>query len=142
MDVYKLLDQLAGYLTDNGLSNGSAKLYMAAVRSFLQYCDVDIIPAKFKHRVNMPKERKEDEYALDAKEIRSILQGIYNRRLKAFCLVMASCGCRPVEGLAIRYKDIDFSVEPAKIYLQAKYSKNKLPREIYISSEATTELKK
>ena len=44
---------------------------------------------------------------------------------------------RPVEGLAIRYKDIDFSVKPAKLYMQAKYSKNKLPREIYITAEGT-----
>lgn len=91
--------------------------------------------------MTVPKDRKEDEYPLDASEVRQILLGITNRRLKAYCLMLASGGMRPVEGLAIRVKDVDFTTKPTKLYMQAKYSKNKLPREVYVSDEATEALK-
>lgn len=137
VDVYRLLDGFISYMTKQGLGVSTIKLAIAAARSYLQMYDIEITPGKFKHKVTMPKERKEDEYALDIKEIRTILTAINNRRLKAFCMVLASGGMRPVEALAIQVKNIDFKAKPTKIYMKAEYSKNKLPREIYITSEAT-----
>lgn len=141
IDVYRFLDEFVTFLSKGGLSPGSVKLFVAAIRSFLAYNGIDIIPSRFKARVTVPKDRKEDEYPLDSSEVRQILLGITNRRLKAYCLMLASGGMRPVEGLAIRVKDVDFTTKPTKLYMQAKYSKNKLPREVYISDEATEALK-
>jgi integrase len=124
-------------MTKQELGVSTIRLAVAASRSYFQKYDIDIISGKFKHKVTMPIDRKEDEYALGIEEIRRIITSINNRRLKAFRLILASAGMRPVEGLAIRYKDIDFSIEPTKLYMQAKYSKNKLPREIYITAEGT-----
>jgi hypothetical protein len=54
---------------------------------------------------------------------------------------LASGGMRAVEGLAIRIKDIDFSVNPTKIRIRKEYTKTRVSRDIYISNEATHYLK-
>jgi hypothetical protein len=61
--------------------------------------------------------------------------------LKTYLLVLASGGMRAVEALAIRLKDIDFTVRPTKIRIRKEYSKTKTARDIYISDEATQYLK-
>jgi integrase len=89
----------------------------------------------------MPKLYREDEEPLDASDIRMILLACSNRRLKSYLLVLASGGLRAVEGLAIRIKDIDFSVNPTKIYIRKEYTKTRVARSIYVSDEATHSLK-
>ena len=89
----------------------------------------------------MPKSYREDEEPLDTPDIRKILLACNNRRLKTYLLVLASGGMRAVEGLAIRIKDIDFSVNPTKIHIRKEYTKTRVARDIYISDEATLYLK-
>jgi integrase len=138
-----LLDSFISYLqTSNATQRpSSVKLYMAIIRSYFAYNDVDVIPSKFKRRVKMPKSYREDEEPLDASDIRNILLACNNRRLKTYLLVLASGGMRAVEGLAIRIKDIDFSVSPTKIHIRKEYAKTRVARDIYISNEATHYLK-
>jgi integrase len=114
---------------------------MASIRSYFAYNDIDVIPSKFKRKVKMPKSYREDEEPLDASDIRKILLACSNRRLKAYLLILASGGMRTVEGLAIRIKDLDFSVNPTKIHIRKEYAKTRVARDIYISSEATHYLK-
>lgn len=130
-------------LEDTGarkLSTGSIWLYVTAVRSYLAYCDIDIIPAKFKRRVKLPKHYRQDEQAIDASDIRRILLSCSNRRLKSYLLVLASGGMRAVEALAIRNCDLDFSV-PTTIHIRKEYAKTRVARDVYISEEATKFLK-
>jgi integrase len=143
LDIYLILDEFVSYLVDKtlNLTSASIKLYIAAVRSYLAYHDIDIIPSKFRRKVKMPKMHREDEEPLDASDIRKILLSCNNRRLKAYLLVLASAGMRAVEALAIRLKDIDFTVSPTKIHIRKEYSKTKTARDIYISDEATQYLK-
>jgi hypothetical protein len=44
---------------------------------------------------------------------------------------------RATEGLAVRLRDIDFSVNPTKIHIRKEYAKTRVSRDIYISDEAT-----
>jgi integrase len=143
LDVYVLLDGFVSYLADATLklTSGSIKLYLAAVRSYLAYYDVDIIPSKFKRKVKVPKLYREDEEPLDASDIRKILLSCNNRRLKTYLLALASGGMRATECLAIRLKDVDFSVSPTKIHIRKEYAKTRVARDIYISDEATQYLK-
>jgi integrase len=143
LDMYTLLDEFVSYLMKDvpNLTSNSIKLYMAAMRSYLAYYDIDVIPSKFRRKVKMPKLYREDEEPLDASDIRKILLSCNNRRLKAYLLVLASGGMRAVEALAIRLKDIDFTVSPTKIHIRKEYSKTKTVRDIYISDEATQYLK-
>jgi integrase len=127
--------------TNPDLTPNSMKCYMVSIKSYLAYHDIDIIPSKFKRKVKMPKVYREDEEPLDVSDIRKILLACNNRRLKAYLLVLASGGMRAVEGLAIRLKDIDFSISPTKIRIRKEYAKTNVARDIYISDEATHYLK-
>jgi hypothetical protein len=48
---------------------------------------------------------------------------------------------RANEGLAIRYRDIDFNVSPTRVHIRKEFTKTKVARDIYISDEATMFLK-
>jgi integrase len=143
INVYTLLDEFVSYLltVDANLTPSSIKLYVAVIRSYLAYHDIDVVPSKFKRKVKMPKAYREDEEALDASDIRKILLSCNNRRLKTYLLLLASGGMRAIEGLAIRIKDTDFSVNPTKIHIRREYAKTRIGRDIYISDEATQCLK-
>ncbi|MFL6431494.1 MAG: tyrosine-type recombinase/integrase [Nitrososphaeraceae archaeon] len=143
LDIYVILDEFVSYLVNevSNITSSSIKLYMTAIRSYLAYYDIDIIPSKFRRKVKMPKMYREDEEPLDVSDIRKILLSCNNRRLKTYLLVLASGGMRAVEGLAIRLKDIDFTVSLTKIHIRKEYSKTKTARDIYISDEATQYLR-
>jgi integrase len=143
IDLYEMLEGFVLYMTSTNpdLTPNSMKVYMASIRSYLAYYAIDVVPSRFKRRVKMPKVCREDEEPLDASDIRNILLVCNNRRLKAYLLVLASGGMRAVEGLAIRQKDIDFSVNPTKVHIRKEYTKTGVARDIYISNEATHYLK-
>lgn len=88
----------------------------------------------------MPKLQIEDEIPLDAGDIRKLLLACSNRRLKTYLLVLVSGGMRATEALAIRLKDLDFTVEPTKVHIRKEFSKTKTARDIYISQEASQHL--
>ena len=139
INVYELLDSFVSHVlaTKPEIAPKSLHLYIAALRSYFAYYDIDVIPSKFRRKVKMPKFYREDEEAIDAQDIRNILLVCNNRRLKAYLLVLASGGMRAVEGLAIRLKDIDFSVSPTKIHIRKEYAKTRVSRDVYISDETT-----
>jgi integrase len=122
------------------LSVNSIILNLTAVRSYLGYYDIDVIPSKFRRRVKMPRLLREDEEPLDAKDIRKILLACNNRRLKTFILTLASGGMRTKEALAIRLKDLDFTSSPTKVHIRKEFSKTRVARDIYISDETTQQL--
>jgi integrase len=115
INLYELFDAFIDFLGSTGLSVSSIRFYVGALRSYLAYHDLDVIPSKFKRKVRMPKLYREDEQPIDAEDIRKILLACNNRRLKSYLLVLASGGMRAVEALAIRVKDCNFSVGPTKI---------------------------
>jgi hypothetical protein len=58
IDVYTLLDHFVSYLVskhNKKLSPNSISLYVAAIRSYLLYHNIDIVVSKFKRRVKLPK---------------------------------------------------------------------------------------
>src|SRR5215469_3190976 len=140
-NVYQLLSRFVVYETKLTSSAGTIKLNLEAVKSYLQFHDIIIIPVKFKNQVTIPKILQEEKTAIDANDIRKLLLACDIRRLKTYLLLLASGGMRPVEGLAIRICDIDFSVNPTKIHIRAEFVKTRVARDIYISDEATKRLR-
>lgn len=141
LDVYRFFDSYVSYLMtpDFKLKPASIENYVYCAKSYLAFNDVDISNARFKSKVTLPANRKEDEYPIDISEARLILSNATNRRLRSMLFFLGSTGTRPTEACAIRYQDIDYST--GKVYMQAKYSKNKLPREVYLTKEAIAEMK-
>ncbi len=156
INVYTLLDKFVEYLqqTNNNnniirRSNGngdltalSIKLYVTTARSYFAYSGIDVIPSKFKYMVKMPRIYREDELAIDAKDIRQILLACNNRRLKAYLLCLASSGCRAVELLSLRLKDVNFSTNPTTLHIRKEFAKTGSARDVYISDEASNFLQK
>jgi integrase len=89
----------------------------------------------------LPKAARKDEEAIDASDIRKILLACNNCRLKAYLLVLASGGMRAVEALAIRYRDVNFTINPTRVRIRKEFAKTRVSRDIYISDEATVFLK-
>jgi integrase len=143
INVYELLNDFISYLLTikSTLSNKTVTLYLATMRSYFAYNDIDVVPYKFKRKVKVPKIYREDEEPIDASDVRKILLSCNNRRLKSYLLVLASGGMRAREACAIRLCDIDFSINPTKIHIRKEYAKTRVAREVYISDEATRFLK-
>jgi integrase len=140
-DVYDLLDQFVNYLQNIKISQLSVHQYLTGIKSFFLYNDIDIVSSKFKRRVTMPKNVQEEEQAIDQDDIRNILLKCDNRRLKPYLLVLASSGVRAKEACAIRLRDLDFQSNPTGLHVRGEYTKTKVSRDIYISTEATRYLK-
>jgi len=129
------------FLLNENLSPNSISIYVTAVKSYFAYYDIDIVSSKFKKKVRLPKNHREDEEPLDASDIRKILLSCNNRRLKPFLLVLASGAMRGMEAASLRIKDTDFSVVPTKVHIRKEYAKTRVGRDVYISNEATESLK-
>ncbi len=140
LNVYELLDSFISTQMSK-LSPRTTRLNLAVMKSYFGYHDIDIIPSRFQKKVTVPKIHKEKEQPIDASDIRKILLVCNNRRLKTYVLILASGGMRAVEALAIRIRDIDYSVSPTKIHIRKEYAKIRVARDIYISDEATQYLK-
>jgi integrase len=146
IDVYLVLRKFVNYLSIREFSNmklspATVSLYVAGVRSYLEYHDIDITQSKFKKRVPMPKKYYENREGIDAEDIRTLLLACTNTRLKVFILVLASSGMRANEALSLRNCDVDFSQSPTKIHLRPQITKTRQGNDVYISDEASTQLK-
>ncbi|HEY6949522.1 MAG TPA: site-specific integrase [Nitrososphaeraceae archaeon] len=114
---------------------------MAGVRSYIEYCDIELSDKQFKKRVKLPKKRYEDVEGIDSDDIINLLVNCNNDRLKVFILVLASSGMRANEALLLRKSDLDFSVSPVKVHLRSKNTKTGQGIDVYISDEAAAKLK-
>jgi integrase len=124
------------------LSPATISLYVAGVRSYLEHHDIDISPSKLKKRVTMPKNYRDSKVPIDMEDIKTLLLDCTNTRLKVFILVLASSGMRANEALSLRIRDVDFDNKPTKVHIRAEITKTRQGRDVYISDEATKELKK
>ena len=136
IDLYKFLDGFVSFESTGSLAVKSRIIHLGAVKSYLSYHDIDIIPSKFKNRVTSPGLYREDEEALLVEDIRKILLACNKRRLEPFLMLLESSGSRAVEGLSIILRDVDFSTSPAKIHIRKQYSKTKVARDSFITDEA------
>jgi len=142
INTYELLDQFVSYLTNNGVTIVSLKVYVSAVKSYFEYFDIDIVPSKFRRRVKVPKYFPDPEEPLTLTDIRELLEFNSNHRLRTFILLLVSTGLRAMEGASLRLMDVDFNVNPTRITVRREYSKTKRSRTIYCSDEATKHLHK
>jgi integrase len=141
IDLYKFLDGLVSFESKRGLAVKTRIIHLGAVKSFLAYHDIDIIPSKFKNRVTPPRLYREDEEAQSVEDIRKIFLACNKRRLKPYLLLLKSSGPRAFEGLSIILKEVDFSTSPVKIHIRKQYSKTKVARDSFITDEAAECLK-
>jgi integrase len=110
-------------------------------KNFLEYCDVDISPRKFKLKVKLPKVVRKKKEALSKEDVIEILNICDNIRLRTYIMLLAVTGMRAVEALSIRIKDLDFDSNPTRVFLRGEYTKTKVDRTIFLTEEVTQQLK-
>lgn len=141
VNVYEIFRKFNSYI-ESSIKPNSIGVYNAVIRSYLDYFDIEISQRKFKRKVRPPRKIKIEPYPLEKHQIREILRNCHNRRLRPFLFILASAATREEEVLAIRKQDIDFKVRPTTIRLRGEFTKTRTDRYIFISDEATEELKK
>ncbi|MGH9923807.1 MAG: tyrosine-type recombinase/integrase, partial [Nitrososphaeraceae archaeon] len=142
INTYELLDQFVSYLSKKNIAVRSVTLYIAAVRSYLEFSDIDIVPNRFRRRVKMPKFYPDPEEPLSLSDIRDLLEYCKIDRLRTYIILLTSSGLRAIEAASLRLMDVDFTTSPTKITVRREFSKTKRSRTIYCSDEATTHLQK
>jgi integrase len=142
LNSYEILDNFVSYLTLKEIATVSLRIYVGAVRSYLEFHDIDIVPSKFRRRVKLPKFYFDSQEPLSLTDIRDLLEFCSNTRLRTFILLLTSTGLRATEAAALRIMDIDFTTNPTKINVRKEYTKTKRGRTIYCSDEATKHIHK
>jgi hypothetical protein len=87
INLYEMLEGFVSYMTSTNpdLTPNSMKVYVASIRSYLAYYDIDVIPSKFKRKVRMPKVYREDEEPLDASDGLPLIASLYPSAFSSLC---------------------------------------------------------
>jgi integrase len=141
LDQYSVLNGYAAYLRNCNITTSTLKQRVITVKNFLEYCDVDITPRKFKLKVKLPKVVRKKKEALSKEDTIDILNICDNIRLRTYVMLLAATGMRAVEALSIRIKDLDFDSNPGKVFVRGEYTKTKVDRIVFLTEEVTQQLK-
>jgi integrase len=142
VDVYDLLSGFVLYLRkERSVSSLTIKLYMNAVRSFLETYDVEISARKFKLKVKMPRVIQTEKEALQKNDIQTILNACHNMKLKTYVLFLAATGCRAEEALSIRLCDLNFTRDPPTVFIRGEFTKTKRDRTVPLTQELAYQIK-
>jgi integrase len=128
-------------LRNCNITTTTLKQRVVTVKNFLEYCDVDISPRKFKLKVKLPKAIMKKKEALSKEDVIDILNICDNIRLRTYVMLLTATGMRATEALSIRIKDLDFDSNPAKIFVRGEYTKTKVDRIVFLTEEVTRQLK-
>jgi integrase len=115
------------------------KQWVVTVKNFLEYCDVEISPRKFKLKVKMPKIIKQSKEALSKEDIITILNACTSIKLKTYVMCLATTGSRAQEALSIRLCDL--SLDKSKMCIRGEYTKTKTDRHTFLTSEMVEQIK-
>jgi integrase len=140
LDHYSVLSKYSAYLKSCNNATSTIKGRVVTVKNFLEYCDIDVSPRKFKIKVRLPKSIKRDKETISKEDVIDILNQCSDFRLKTYVMLLAATGMRAVEALHIRIKDIDFDNKPAKIFVRGENTKTKTDRTVFLTEETAKQL--
>jgi integrase len=81
-DAYDLLNAYAAYSRNSDISALTLKQRVVTVKNFLEYCDIDISPRRFKLKVKLPRVVRKKKEALSKEDVIDILNLCDNIRLE------------------------------------------------------------
>jgi integrase len=138
---YDILNGYAAYLTNRNVSALTLKQHVVTVKNFFEYCDIDVIPRRFKLKVKLPKVVIKRKEALSKEDIVELLNVCDNIRLRTYVMLLAATGMRAVEALSTRITDLDMDSNPAKLFVRGEYTKTKVDRVLFLTDEVSQQLK-
>jgi len=117
------------------------QLYFGYLKSYLRKChNIKLDGQDIKDFVTFPKNRKATRQPLKLEQLKLIVDEASPRR-RALYYVLVSSGMRLGEGLSLTRRSFHFESNPVKVDIEAEYTKTKIERSTYISSEAVEKLK-
>lgn len=140
-DPYSVLGAYSAYLRNCSISTITIKQRVVTVKNFLEYCDIDVSPRRFKIKVRLSKAVRRNKEALSKEDVIDILNQCSDIRLKTYVLLLAATGMRALEALHVRVKDIDFESKPARLFVRGENTKTKTDRTVFLTEEAANQLK-
>jgi integrase len=143
VNAYDMLGKYVVYLknSNTSISPITLKNYIITIKNFLEYCDIDISPRRFKLKVRLPKVVRKNKEALSKEDVIDILNACSDIRLKTYVMFLAAGGFRAVEALSIRIKDLDLESKPARVFVRGEYTKTKTDRVVFLTEEVTQQLR-
>jgi integrase len=145
VNIYDLLSAYVSHLinmtdnTDHSISNLTIKQRVVTSKNFLEYHDIEISPRKFKLKVKTHKVINRHKEPLSKEDVVKILENCTSIKVKTYVLFLAATGTRAIEACSIRLMDIDF--EKCKVHIRGEYTKTKVDRSVYLTSELVNQLK-
>ena len=143
LDPYEILNDYCFYLQNtHKLSSSTFRDKIITTKTFLEYNDVELSPKKFKLKVRFPRIVFRNKEAIDKKDIIKILNSISELRLKTYVMLLASTGLRATEALSIRIKDLNLDSNSfANLTIKGEYTKTRVDRFVFLTSEMTDQMK-
>lgn len=78
---------------------------------------------------------------MDKEDIIDIINACSGLRLKTYVMLLAASALRASGALSIRICDVEFDAHPVKVFIRGEYTKTKLDRFVYLTGEASKQLK-
>jgi integrase len=101
LDPYDIINRYAAYLRNCNINTSTLTQRVVTVKNFLEYCDVDISPRKFKLKVKLLETVRKNKEALSKEDITeiglTILNSCANIRIRTYVMLLAASGMRAVE---------------------------------------------
>ena len=97
LDPYDIINRYAAYLRNCNINTSTLTQRVVTVKNFLEYCDVDISPRKFKLKVKLPETVRKNKEALSKEDITEILNSCANIRIRTYVMLLAASGMPAVE---------------------------------------------
>ncbi len=140
IDLLKIFKEFVVYMDKTSRSPRTIHNALSVSKGYLRHMGIKIDSEDLKHFVKVPKIVKIREIPLD-KEIITRLLSNSKPKLHLAILVATSTGMRIGEIVQLKISDIDFTLNPVKVYLRASTTKTRQSRECFLTSEAVNVLK-
>ena len=128
------LNWIQGYVDEHdSITFASLQGYLGHIRKYLKYWRIHI---DFKDEIEMPPKMLEERYAIPLEEIQNIIRKA-KWKYQGYFLSEASCGARPSEVMSLRKKDYFWTGKRWGATIQARFTKKKISRTVFFSSECT-----
>ncbi len=138
--IYNILSGYVSYLVNGNnesgskISNLTISQRLTTARTFLEYCDIEISPRKFKLKVTIPRVVRKHKEALTKEDIIRILEACSDSlKLKTYILFLAATGCRASEACSLRLGDLDLDNHRASI--RGEFTKTGVERFLLLTDE-------
>jgi integrase len=140
LDPYDVLSKYTASLIGT-IAPATIKHRVLTIKNFLEYCDIEISPKKFRLKVRLPKSIRKEKEPLSKEDIVFILNACSTIRLKTYVMLLAATGMRASEAISIRICDLDLESSPSKIFLRGEYTKTKSDRTVLLTQEVARQLR-